>query len=225
MQELHERLHEQLQTRARQALRAARLEPLALPQCPQLSLYLLNSDFSSAALSPTEIDAAMHMPCYWLFCWASGQVLARYILEQPQTVRDKVVADFGAGSGVVAIACALAGARTVYACDIDDDSRQACVLNAALNGVNLQTVATLAEIPEQLDLITVADVLYDRDNLPLLPLFLRHAPEVLLADSRLRVMPDDRYLQLGEWDSSTLPDLDEHAEFRRVRVYRAAPPG
>lgn len=48
---------------------------------------------------------------------------------------------------------------------------------------------------------------------------------MLLADSRLRTMPDDRYTPLGEWDSSTLPDLDEHAEFRRVRVYRATRPG
>jgi predicted nicotinamide N-methyase len=214
-------LHASLQARAKQALRAARLEPLALPQCPAVRLYLLNADFSSAALSPAEIEAAMHMPCYWLFCWASGQVLARHILEHPDTVRGKVVADFGAGSGVVAIACALAGARTVYACDIDPDSRDACELNARLNGVHLQVVSTLDEIAEPLDLVAVADVLYDRDNLPLLPLFLRHAPQVLLADSRLRNMPDTSYRLLGEYDSCTLPDLDEHAEFRRVRIYGA----
>lgn len=214
-------LHATLQSRARTALRAARLEALALPQCPALSLYLLNNDFSSAALSADEIDAALHMPFYWLFCWASGQVLARHILEHPETVRDKTVADFGAGSGVVAIACALAGARKVYACDIDRDSRSACLLNAGLNRVALQTAASLDEIHEPLDLITVADVLYDRDNLPLLPMFLQHAPEVLLADSRLRRMPDDAYRLVGEHDSCTLPDLDEHAEFRRVRVYHA----
>lgn len=214
-------LHGRLQTRAQKAMRSARLEPLALPQCPALSLYLLNADFSSASLSADEVDTAMHMPFYWLFCWASGQVLARHILENPETVRGRTIADFGAGSGVVAIACVLAGARKVYACDIDSDSRSACLLNASLNRVNLQTVSSLDEISEPLDLVTVADVLYDRDNLPLLPLFLQHAPEVLLADSRLRHMPDSTYRLVSEHDSCTLPDLDEHAEFRRVRVYHA----
>lgn len=211
-----------LQERAQSALRAARLEPLTLPQCTAISLFLLNADFSSAALTPKEMDAAMNMPCYWLFCWASGQVLASHILEHPELVQGKTVADFGAGSGVVAIACALAGAHKVYACDIDEDARHACLLNAALNKVDLQTVCTLDEITEKLDLVTVADVLYDRDNLPLLPMFLRHAPHVLLADSRLRNMPDSTYRLLEERASSTLPDLDEHAEFRRVRVYQAS---
>ena len=215
-------LHRQLQARAQQALRVARQEPFVLPQCPTMSLYLLNADFSSESLTADEVDAAMHMPCYWLFCWASGQVLARYILEHPDCVRGKRVVDFGAGSGVVAIACARAGARVVYACDVDADARDACRLNAALNDVELHVVERLDDIDEPLDLITVADVLYDRDNLPLLPWFLAHAPAVLLADSRLRQMPDDRYRLLDECESCTLPDLDEHAEFRRVRVYQAA---
>ena len=37
----------------------------------------------------------------------------------------KVIADVGCGSGVVAIAAALAGAKIVYACDIDDDALMA----------------------------------------------------------------------------------------------------
>lgn len=211
-----------LEGQVRQVLHSARLEPLALPGCPGLSLYLLNADFSSEALSPEECEAAMHLPCYWIFCWASGQVLASYILANPGLVAGKAVADFGAGSGVVAIACALAGARVVYACDSDGDARQACLANAALNGVVLHPVASLDAIAEPLDLLTVADVLYDRDNLPLLPRFLAAAPQVLLADSRLREMPDPAYRLQGEWPSATLPDLDEHAEFRQVRVYAAS---
>lgn len=216
------RWQEQLQKRLQLALRSARLQPTTLPQCPEITLYLLNNDFSSEALSADEFDAAMNMPCYWIFCWASGQVLARYLLDHPESVRGKVVADFGSGSGVVAIAAALAGAARVYAVDIDDDALLACRLNATANAVTIECVQRLEQIDEPIDLLTVADVLYDRDNLPLLPLFLQHAPSVLLADSRLRVMPDAHYQLLGEWPSSTLPDLDEHAEFRRVRVYRAA---
>lgn len=217
-------LHATLETRARQALHSARLELLQLPQCPDISLYLLNNGFSSAALSEDEIAAAMHMPCYWLFCWASGQTLARHILEHPGLVHGKVVADFGTGSGVVAIACAKAGARKVYACDIDPDARQAALLNAMHNGTTIETVDSLDDITEPLALLTVADVLYDRQNVSLLPLFLRHAPQVLLADSRLREMPDTAYTLLEECLSSTQPDLDEHAEFRRVRIYAAGNP-
>lgn len=206
---------------AQRALHNARLEPLALPDCHGLTLYLLNADFESSALNAAEIDCALNEPLYWLFCWASGHILARYILDHPETVRDKIVADVGTGSGVVAIACALAGARQVYAVDIDRTALAASQLNAALNGVQLTVAESLEQLAEPLDLITAADVLYDSDNLPLLPLFFSRSPEVLLADSRLKLMPDERYQWLGEWPSATLPDLDEHAEFRRVRIYRA----
>lgn len=214
--------YQQLLTCAQQAFRQARLESMPLPDCQGLKLYLLNSDFASAELDADEIDSALNEPLYWLFCWASGHILARTILHNPEMVRGKVVADVGAGSGVVAIACALAGAAKVYAVDIDSTALEACLLNAEHNGVSLEITTDLNAIAEQIDLITVADVLYDRDNIPLLPLFFSRAPEVLLADSRLKVVPDERYLKLGEWPSSTLPDLDEHAEFRSVRVYRAA---
>lgn len=214
--------YQQLLACARAAFRQAKLEVMQLPDCAPLSLYLLNSDFASAELDAEEIDNALHSPLYWLFCWASGHILARTILQNPEMVKGKIVADFGAGSGVVAIACALAGAAKVYAVDIDDTALEACLLNAEHNGVRVEIATSLEAIAEPLDLITVADVLYDRDNIPLLPLFFSRAPEVLLADSRLKVVPDARYVKLGEWPSSTLPDLDEHAEFRSVRVYRAA---
>lgn len=215
-------LLDDLNRTVQRVLHSARLEPQPLPLCPELSLYLLNADFSNEELSPEEAEAAMESPCYWIFCWASGQVLARYLLDFPEVVRGRVVVDFGTGSGVVAVAAMLAGARRVYACDVDPVARQACLLNAALNGVEIVPVDHLDDIEEPVDLLTVADVLYDRANLPLLPAFLACAPEVLLADSRLRHLPDEQYQRLGEWESSTVPDLDEQAEFRRVRVYRAA---
>ena len=59
---------------------------------------------------------------YWAFCWASGQVLARYLLDHPERVRGKVVMDVGAGSGVVGIAAKIAGAKRVIACDIDPNA-------------------------------------------------------------------------------------------------------
>lgn len=212
-------LFDHLQGVLQSILGSAHLSAQRLPQCPEIGLYLINEDFSNAALTPDEARAVMDMPSYWIFCWASGQALARYLLDHPERVRGRVVVDFGAGSGVVAIACAMAGARKVYACDLDVDARRACQLNARLNGVEVVIVADMDEIAEPVELITVADVLYDRANLPLLDAFLGWAPEALVADSRVKSFDHPRYRFLATLESCTLPDLDELDEFRHVRFY------
>ena len=51
-----------------------------------------------------------NMP-YWAFAWSSGCALAQYVMDHPQHVKGKLVADFGAGSGLVAIAALKAGAK------------------------------------------------------------------------------------------------------------------
>ena len=55
-------------------------------------------------------------PPYWAYQWAGGTVLARHFLDRPETVRGRRVLDLGAGSGVVGIAAALAGASRVTGC-------------------------------------------------------------------------------------------------------------
>ncbi len=213
-------LFDHLQAVLQSILSSSHLSAQRLPQCPEIGLYLINEDFSNAALTAEEARAVMDMPSYWIFCWASGQALSRYLLDHPERVRDRVVVDFGAGSGVVAIACAMAGARRVYACDLDPDARRACELNARLNGVNIIPVSSMEDIHEPVDMITVADVLYDRANLPLLDAFLAWAPEALVADSRVKSFDHPRYQFLATLESCTLPDLDELDEFRRVRFYQ-----
>jgi predicted nicotinamide N-methyase len=42
----------------------------------------------------------MQEPLYWVFCWASGQAMARYMMDNPQLIKGKRVLDFGCGSGV-----------------------------------------------------------------------------------------------------------------------------
>ncbi|MCG2973986.1 50S ribosomal protein L11 methyltransferase, partial [Escherichia coli] len=79
----------------------------------------------------------------------------------PEHVRDKVVLDFGAGSGVVAIAAKLAGAKRVICCDIDAVSLAACRENARLNSVELEYLEDLYQ-SEQVDVLLAADVLYDQ---------------------------------------------------------------
>lgn len=191
------------------------LQAQALPQCPEISLYLINPDYPQHALAPEAVTQLMDEPPYWAFCWASGQVLARYILDHPQLVAGRHIADFGSGSGVVGIAAALAGATRVSCVDIDPLAQLAIASNAELNRVELEVASSIAAS----DIITVADVLYDRENLPLLSQLVDVAPQILLADSRIRNLSVEPFRPMGECRSSTWPDLAESAEFNQVRLY------
>ncbi|WP_258868083.1 methyltransferase [Alkalilimnicola ehrlichii] len=202
------------------AIPNARAEACRLPDVPEIALYLLNCDYSSAELTPEQTRRIMDYPAYWSFCWASGQVLARYLLDHPGWVNGRHVLDFGCGSGVVAIAAALAGAAQVTACDLDPDALNATAHNAALNKVQLTLCSDFAHVTAPIDLIVVADVLYDAANLGWLSRFLQKAPEVLIADSRVKDFSAPNYAWIDRRRSRTWPDLDEFDEFREVNLYR-----
>lgn len=212
-------LNAELTRRVERSVRGARIEATPLPLVPEISLYLLNEDYPQHGLSDEEIRWLMDNPAYWCFCWASGQVLARFVLDHPEWVADKTVMDFGCGSGVVAIAAAMAGARKVIACDLDADALHATQLNAALNRVSLECIGDADHFSEHCDLLIVADVLYDRANLPLLKTFLQRADDVLLADSRIRDFSEPGYVRLGGERAFTVPDLAESEEFSHVSLY------
>ncbi len=186
-----------------------------------MRLLLLESRYPQGELSPEAVQRAMDNPLYWIFCWASGQVLARFLLEQPGWVQGKRVLDFGCGSGVVAIAAALAGAREVIACDIDPLALAATRSNAGRNGVTLTITDDYFGVEGPVDLVIVADVLYDRGNFEWLQRFVERADRVLIADSRVKDFDHPPYRQIARHSSCTLPDLDESAEFRDVRIYLA----
>lgn len=187
----------------------------------ELKLWLIDPANMDRAFSPEETRRILEEPPYWSFCWASGLVLARWLAEHPEWVHGKRVLDFGAGSGVAAIAAAKAGAAEVVACDLDPLALQACQANAALNGVTLGYSKDFFAEADRFDLIIVADVLYDRTNLPLLDQFLSRGREVLVADSRVRDFQHPSYERLDILDACTWPDLAEPAEFRRVSLYHA----
>ena len=60
---------------------------------------------------------------------------------EKQDLADRTVLDFGCGSGVLAIAAALLGARRVVAVDNDPQALQATADNAARNGVGERVVS------------------------------------------------------------------------------------
>ncbi len=189
--------------------------------CPDIPLHLFDPSVLEGPLSHEEAQAVVAEPAYWSFCWASGQVLASWLLANPEWVAGKRVLDFGSGSGIVAIAAARAGAREAIACDLDPASLDAVAANADLNGVRVTLCDDWAERPGELDVITAADVLYDPDNRPLLQAFKAAAPAVLLADSRVKDLGDPAYERQTVVEARTWPDLHEFEEFNRVRIYLA----
>jgi predicted nicotinamide N-methyase len=199
----------------------AQLVPTALPGT-DIQLWLIAADNMQRQFSPDETRCILEEPPYWCFCWASGLVLARWLAEQPQWVRGKRVLDFGSGSGVAAIAAAKAGAVEVVACDLDPLALAACRANAELNQVELSYSSDFFAEADRFDLIIVADVLYDRANLPLLSEFLSRGQQALVADSRVRDFNHPLYQRLGVLEACTWPDLAEPAEFRHVSLYHAS---
>jgi predicted nicotinamide N-methyase len=111
-----------------EALVRSATEWAAVPFVPEVTLRTAAEPFG--LWGRTEQDA----PPFWAFPWAGGQGLARYVLDHPETVAGRRVLDVAAGSGLVAIAAAKAGARTVTAGDIDENALAAITLNAAANG-------------------------------------------------------------------------------------------
>ncbi|SDH70206.1 class I SAM-dependent methyltransferase [Pseudomonas panipatensis] len=186
-----------------------------------LSLWLIDAANMDRQFSPDETRRILDEPPYWCFCWASGLALARWLAEYPQWVRGKRVLDFGAGSGIAGIAAVKAGAAEVVACDLDPLALAASRANAELNGVELGYSADFFAEDDRYDLVLVADVLYDRANLPLLDAFLSRGRQALVADSRVRDFQHPLYRRLEVLDACTWPDLAEPTEFRKVSLYHA----
>jgi predicted nicotinamide N-methyase len=114
----------------------------APPLIPEVSLHL-SRDEPVGLWEQTESETGRTdlPPPFWAYPWAGGIALARYLLDHRDQVAGQVVLDLAAGSGLVAIAAALAGAERVLASDIDPMAVAAIGLNSALNGVAVTVVA------------------------------------------------------------------------------------
>ncbi|WP_026179972.1 class I SAM-dependent methyltransferase [Hahella ganghwensis] len=208
-----------LEKRLQETLPNGRLIATRLSLAPEIQLYLFDPQSMEVPLTHDQAQAVVAEPAYWCFCWASGQVLARYLLDHPELVKGKTLIDVGSGSGVVAIAAAMAGAGKVIAVDIDPASRHAIEVNADLNQVRVEVREAMPV--KGLEIITAADILYDRDNLTLLSEFRDKAERVVLADSRIRNLQADGYNLVTTKEATTWPDLNEFEEFNQVRIYLA----
>jgi predicted nicotinamide N-methyase len=202
----------------RRLLKDARIVETCLPLTPEIRLYLLSHDYPQEALTDEERRLLMEEPPFWAFCWSSGQVLAKWIRDLREDICGKRVLDFGSGSGIAAIAAALSGAREVIALDSDPLSRGAILANADLNKVHLAAIDHVDFVKGDFDVILAADILYDKNNLPLRHMFNDYSNRVVVADSRVKELPEP-YEKIGSGMAVTCPDLDEPKEYRHVGLF------
>jgi len=211
----------QLSQALQEVLPGVQLKKMTLPKAFDMALYLIDGDYDAKQLDAESAKRVMDNPLYWLFCWASGGVLAEYFYLHPETVRNKIVLDVGSGSGVVAIAAALAGAKQVIASDIDPLAQLAIAVNAEVNNVRLDIIGDVKEYVGDIDLIVVADVLYDKQNFPLLTILTSKGAEILLADSRVKNFTHPDFEWMAQAAGETLPFLGGFDEFGVVNIYRS----
>ncbi|OUX43497.1 MAG: hypothetical protein CBE21_02270 [Proteobacteria bacterium TMED261] len=214
-----ENLLEEANRRLQITLPEATIEITPLPDLIPIRLSLINRDFSTGPLAPETMRAVIKNPAYWAFCWGSGLAAASYILKNPKLVKGKDICDLGCGSGVVAIAAKKAGAKNVWACDIDQDALVASKLNSLINKVKVDFIQNLEELPEKVDLMFMADVLYDKNNYSLINSSLECAQKLMISDSRIKTLEDTRFSIFEKKTALTYPNLGEFDEYKEVTFF------
>jgi predicted nicotinamide N-methyase len=149
---------------------------------------------------------------YWAYHWAGGIALARYLLDRPDVVAGRRVLDLGAGSGIVGIAAAKAGASEVFAADIDANALAALDLNAAVNDVVISSILAdlTSDPPLPVDLVVIGDLFYERDLAARVTAFLDRCLNggigALIGDPGRAFLPHSRLRRLCEFPVSDFGD-------------------
>ncbi|BCB82590.1 methyltransferase [Phytohabitans flavus] len=174
-----------------------RLSPV--PLVPEILLY--QADEAIALWEETETEAATRQPPpFWAFAWAGGQALARYVLDNPALVGGRRVLDLAAGSGLVAVAAAKAGATTVTAVDIDPLSLAAVAANASANAVTVAAVERdILDSAPDADVVLAGDVFYSREMAQRMMAYFQRAADggatVLVGDPGRAYLPRSEALR------------------------------
>jgi predicted nicotinamide N-methyase len=197
----------------------------APPLVPEIILHLATE--VTPLWEATEATLAAHQlpPPYWAFAWAGGQALARHILDNPGLVRGRRVLDFGAGSGLLAIAAMKAGAAWATAAEIDGFAAVAIAANATLNHVVVAVEASdvIGRGDAPWDTVLVGDMCYERPLAERLTAWLRllagRGITVLLGDPGRAYLPTAGLAALARYEVPTPLDLEDR-KMREGVVWR-----
>jgi predicted nicotinamide N-methyase len=184
------------------------------PFVPEVRLHLSDDSLELWETTQLAVERGDVPPPFWAFVWAGGQGLARHLIDH-DAARDRDVVDIATGSGLVAMAAAYAGARTVTAYDVDPFAVAATRLNARANRVAIDVrEADVRDVRvEPGTLVTAGDVFYDENiatvMLPALTAFAGAGAEVLVGDPRRAYLPTAHLDPLATYDVDVETDIED----------------
>ena len=200
----------------------------APPLVPEIRLHLATEITPIWQATEDTLARSGLPPPFWAFAWAGGQALARYLIDHSAEVTGRSVLDFGAGSGLVAIAAAKAGATAVLAAEIDPFAAAAIAANAALNDVDItvQTEDLLDTVDACWEVVTAGDVCYERPMADRVMGWLRGMAAcgslVLLGDPGRAYSPSQGLLERGRYLVPTSRELEDR-DCREAAIWQVLP--
>jgi len=194
------------------------------PLAPEIRLWLADEAVPIWRKTEEELGAMGLPPPFWAFAWAGGQALARYALDHSAMVKGRRVLDFASGSGLVAIAAALAGADRVEASDIDAFAVAAIAANATENGVKVAArLENLVGADEGWDVVLAGDVAYEKDLSEAVTGWLAtlaaSGATVLIGDPRRTYLAFDKLEAVAEYRVPVTRELED-SEIKQTGVFR-----
>lgn len=193
-----------------------------VPFVPEIRLHLAEDAIVLRARLEAQVGAALPQP-FWAYAWSGGQAVARYVLDHPDVVAGLRVLDVASGSGLVAIAAAMAGAAAATANDIDPYALAAIALNAQANDVAVEVSRG-----DQLDgdggdaeVVLAGDVFYSGSMAERMLAFLHRAAargaRILVGDPGRAHLPHDSLKVVASYPVSGI-GAPEDAQVRQVYV-------
>ena len=185
------------------------------PFVPELRLHLADDSLELWEATESAVGRGEVPPPFWAFVWAGGQALARHLLDDPAVIAGRPVVDVATGSGIVALAAALAGATDVTAYDVDDLAVAATRMNARLNDLRVSVDSRDVRQVEVSagTLVTVGDVFYDEKlaalMLPELRRLVAAGAEVLIGDPHRASLPAAALEPVASYDVDVETDLED----------------
>ena len=194
---------------------------------PEIQLHLAMEDLPIWRMGEDELHEMGWTTPFWAFAWAGGQALSRYLLDNPSAVAGKRVLDFGAGSGMVAIAAAKAGAFDVTAADIDPLACEVMRMNAEANDIWFDiTQENVVGEESQWDIVLVGDVCYDKETadlvIPWIHELAKNGTDVLVGDPGRFYLPKLGLRQIAKYHAPTT-SLMEDSDLRNALVWVVDP--
>jgi predicted nicotinamide N-methyase len=218
----HTRGHPGFPPSAAEAFIRANTILASAPHVPEIQLYLATEITPIWQATETWMAERNVEPPFWAFAWPGGQALARHILDHPALVAGKRVLDFAAGGGIAAIACAMAGALSVEAAEIDTLALAATALNATANDTKVTPARDVVGAICRWDLILCGDVCYEAPMtgyiMPWLTLMADSA-EIWIADPGRAYLPKSGLTRLATYQIETTLELEDRRS-REVTIYR-----